>query len=577
MSLYPTRSELVPAGLPFASEVIAEGRKIGRTATLGTSLFLKEKGFSSEVEYKQYMVAQGKIMFHGIYGLDSVPEQCEGAKRVYEELNRRKARLDRWTIIIARPMGLPPEMRRRVPKETGLMLDSPEEWVKVANIVPIHPHIGDHIIGSPASVENLLCALAAGLTSCGNFAEYFSFDYPGWYDDVQRAIVTVKALGMMAELKDKGRVISSNLDDGFSNLFSDRVNYIGWGMLEKYIVEDLIGADLKHLFGNVVTDPRTRLVLIRAIDEIHGGETAGTFVNGNTVYTQDAEKNVSILTTCLLFDIIGQLKKPTGHAVHAVPLTEHDRIPSPEEIAQVAVISNQMEEEAHKVADLVDFEEIDRMKQQLIAGGRVFRDRVLKGLAEIGVNVKDPIELMIALKRIGGRRLEELFGVGQKDEAIPGGRRPVIPTQIFHHTQAIADQIKQEVHSKLSRNLKGKKVLLLTSDVHEYAKMVIGIALKEAGVEVIDLGQHVDPEQIVQALLKTKVDGVCISTHNGMALSYARKLLEEMERYNLKTKIFMGGRLNELTGDILPRDVTADLRELKIITCNDVFDVLENL
>ncbi|MFC1913059.1 cobalamin-dependent protein [Chloroflexota bacterium] len=349
-------------------------------------------------------------------------------------------------------------------------------------------------------------------------------------------------------------------------------------MLEKYIVEDLIGADLKHLFGNVVTEPRMRLALIRAIDEIHGGETAGTFVNGNTIYTRDIEKNISILTNCLLFDIIGQLKKPTGHAVHAVPLTEHDRIPSPKEIAQVAVIANQLEEEAHKVAGLVDFQRIDRVKGQLIEGGRAFRDNVLKGLGEIGVNIKDPIELMIAIKRIGGRGLEELFGVGQKDETVAGGRHPVVPTEIFYHTQAIADQLKEDVRTKkLGRNLEGKKVMLLTTDVHEYAKLVIGIALEEAGVEVIDLGHHVDPEQIIEALLKTRADGVCISTHNGMALSYAGKLIEELERHGLKVPIFMGGRLNEPAGKILPRDVTADLRELGIVTCDNVFDVLENL
>ena len=123
--------------------------------------------------------------------------------------------------------------------------------------------------------------------------------------------------------------------------------------------------------------------------------------------------------------------------------------------------------------------------------------------------------------------IEDLFGVGRKDETIAGGRCPVVPTEIFHHTQSIADQLKEDVRTKkLNKDLGGKKVMLLTTDVHEYAKMVIGIALEEANVAVIDLGHHVDPEQIVKALLKTRVDGVCISTHNGMALSYAVKLLK---------------------------------------------------
>ena len=111
----------------------------------------------------------------------------------------------------------------------------------------------------------------------------------------------------------------------------------------------------------------------------------------------------------------------------------------------------------------------------------------------------------------------------------------------------------------------------------EYAKFVMEVALIEAGVEVVDAGHSVDPEQVVKVLLKTEVDGICISTHNGMALTYAKNMLEELRRNNLEVPIFMGGRLNELTGGILPRDVTADLRELKIIPCYDVFDILENL
>ena len=58
---------------------------------------------------------------------------------------------------------------------------------------------------------------------------------------------------------------------------------------------------------------------------------------------------------------------------------------------------------------------------------------------------------------------------------------------------------------------------------------------------------------------------------------YAKNILKKSRRNNLEVPIFMGGKLNELTGETLPRDMTADLRELKIIPCSDVFDVLENL
>lgn len=578
MSEYPAKAELLPEGLPPGREIVAQGKQIGKGVTIGRTLFMREQGVSSEAEYKRRMATDGKIMFHAAFGLGSWQECIEGMKNIYEALTKRGARLDRWAIIFARPMGLPPEMRAEAPKETGLMLASPEEWLQIGQVVPIQPYFGDHMIGSPASVDNLLSALAAGVTTIGNFGHYFGYDYPGWTDETARTIATVKALGVMAELKDKGVVVSSNLDDGPTSLLNDRANYIGWAMLEKYIVEDLIGAELAHHFGNVVTVPQMRLAVLLAISEIHGGETSGAFINGNTIYTQDIEKNLSILSSCLLFDIIGQLKRPTGHAVHAVPLTEYDRIPSPAEIVQVAVLANQMEEEARRVVDIVDFSRVEQTKERLVEGGQLFRDRVLKWLTEIGIEITDPIELLLALRRIGTRKMEKLFGAGEEDEAIPGGRRPAISTEMFHHTLAVVEEIKEDIRGRnLHQKVKGKRVLLMSTDVHEYAKFVIEVALIEAGVEVVDAGHSVDPEQVVKALLKTEVDGICISTHNGMALTYARNMLEGLRRNNLEVPVFMGGRLNELTGGILPRDVTADLRELKIIPCRDVFDVLENL
>ncbi len=575
---YLAKSELIPKGLPAGSEIVAQGKEIGKQTTIGTTLFMQEKGVSSEAEYKRRMIAEGKIMFHVVFGLGSWQECIDGMKYIYAEVTKRGAHLDRWTIILARPMGLPPQMRAKAPKETGLMLASPEEWSQLGQIVPVQPHLGDQIIGSPASVENLLSALAAGTTAVGNLAQYFGYDYPGWTDETARTIATVKALGIMAQLKEKGAVVTSNLDDGPSCLLNDRTSYIGWAMLEKYIVEDLIGAELAPHFGNMVTNPQMRLALLSAIDEIHGGETAGAFINGNTIYTRDIERNLSILSSCLLFDIIGQLKKPTGHAVHAVPLTEHDRIPSPDEIVQIIVMANQMEEEARRVVDILDLSQVEQTKERIVAGGRLFYDRVLKGLAETGIDTTDPIQLLLALRSVGTRKMEELFGVGEEDETIPGGRRPVIASEMFHHTLAVAESAKEDIQKQnLSKKAGEKRVLLLSTDVHEYAKFVIEIALREAGVEVVDVGHSIDPDQVVKVLLKTRVDGICISTHNGMALSYAKNMLEELRRNKLEVPVFMGGRLNELSGETLPRDVTADLKELKIIPCHDVLDLLKNL
>ncbi|HEX78206.1 MAG TPA: hypothetical protein G4O03_07350 [Dehalococcoidia bacterium] len=319
-----TRADLLPEGLPPANEVVEQGKDIAKGIAIGQTLFMREHGVTSEAEYKRKMRGEGRVMYHAHFGLGSWPQCQEGLKRIYEGVSRRGARVDRFGVCLARTMGLPPEMRAKVPRETGLVLSTPEEWIQIGQAVPIQPHFGDHIIGTPASVSNLVCVLEAGGTTVGNLAHYFSYDYPGWTDQIVRTLETVRALGIMAQLRDKGIVLHSNLCDGPGSILDDRANYIGWAMLEKYIVEDLIGAELVHCFGNTITDPETRLSVLLALDEIHGGETAGSMIVGNTMYTEDPDRNLAVLGSYLLSDIIGQLKRPTGHAVEPVPLTEHD-------------------------------------------------------------------------------------------------------------------------------------------------------------------------------------------------------------------------------------------------------------
>ena len=80
-------------------------------------------------------------------------------------------------------MGLPPDQRARARRETGPRL-ADDDWADVAAL-PVQPHLGDHMIGTPASVENATAALAAGITSIGNLGQFFAFEPPGGYDDAR--------------------------------------------------------------------------------------------------------------------------------------------------------------------------------------------------------------------------------------------------------------------------------------------------------------------------------------------------------------------------------------------------------
>ena len=65
-----------------------------------------------------------------------------------------------------------------VPAETGPMLESLQDWQEVGNVVPIQPHMGDFMIGFPASLENTVNALTAGVTTIGNLSQFFAHEAP---------------------------------------------------------------------------------------------------------------------------------------------------------------------------------------------------------------------------------------------------------------------------------------------------------------------------------------------------------------------------------------------------------------
>ena len=114
-------------------------------------------------------------------------------------------------------------------------------------------------------------------------------------------------------------------------MFTDLACCLGAVLIERHIVEDLIGASVSHCFGHHFSDPLTRLAFQRALADAN--PTPGTMLYGNTVsYRRTAPGNFASLASYLLADIVGQWSRPSGHAINPVPVTENERIPDVEEI-----------------------------------------------------------------------------------------------------------------------------------------------------------------------------------------------------------------------------------------------------
>ena len=114
-------------------------------------------------------------------------------------------------------------------------------------------------------------------------------------------------------------------------------------------------------------------------------------------------------------------------------------------------------------------------------------------------------------------------------------------------------------------------MLLASTDVHEHGLLLIDKLLNQAGCVVVNIGAERNPDEVVIAAVESKVEIIFISTHNGMALEYARNTLDEMEEQNVSFPICMGGVLNQNTEEgTVPIDVTSDLGKMGIGIVTDL-------
>ncbi|MBP1736301.1 MAG: methylmalonyl-CoA mutase [Oscillospiraceae bacterium] len=559
-----SRQQLIQDELPGLEEIRRRADAISRDWVIGRSPFMDRMGVNSEREYKERCKQQGIIMRHAHIGYNSAKETIAAIQSIYSELEKKGGRLDRFGICLDCQMGVPPELRNQIPKGAGLVFSSPQEWIDVAQAAPVMVHFGDNMIGTLNTLDNLKCAFAAGGTTIGNASHFYTYEYPFAYDLNQRTIDAVTGFSIMAAFREKGMLVHSNLDDGYAAMFHDLSVTLGWAKLERHIVQELIGAKLGHCFGNLFSNPLLRMTFALALDDINEGDSCGSMVYGNTTdFDMDFSKNYSVINSYLLGDMIAQIHRPTGHGLNAVPVSEAARIPSPQEIVDAQVMSNVLEQYARSYEPYMNWDKLEADKNRLLVGAQVFYDRTLEGLDAMGIDVENPAELMLSLKKLGPAYLEEHFGAGKKADAMRG-RIPVWPTDMVKNIGRIRERSLQQLSPEAS--LTGVKVVVCSTDVHEFGKEIVASILREVGATVYDIGTDASPTEIAETVIETDSRFVAVSTYNGIALTFGRRMLEAFEQHNLKVSAFMGGLLNENAEDgSLPEDVTEDIKRLGIL------------
>jgi methylmalonyl-CoA mutase cobalamin-binding subunit len=575
------RSVILPdPELPDAAELLAEGRRLAQTVTAGSCPFLTTYDIPSESEYKRRRMAEGALMYHAQFGYRSLEKSRRAYAEIFERVATAGYRVDRYGICLDWSMSYPAAQRADMPRGTGLILESPEDFAALTQGAPVAPHFGDFVIGTPASVENTAAVLAAGSTSIGNLGQYFTFRVPRWDDDVGTTAETVKALALCAA-QPVEILIHSNLDDGFAALFCDMACGIGAALIERTIVEELIGGQVSHCYGHVFSEPLTRLGFQRALARV--ADTPGSMIYGNTtIFVANEVENYANLASYLLVDMVAQRTLPTGHGLNPVPVTEALRIPEIDEIVDVHLFANRLAQRADGFETAFDMDAAEQIASRLVEGGHRFKEQVLSGLAEAGIDVTNPFELLLSLRRIGAKRLEELWGPGEPKEGVLRRRAPVVRATTVAAVEAEGDGVVAALSASARETIRRAcfTACVTCTDVHEYGKMLVETVFEHLDVKVVDAGVSTDPDAVADRGRTCAADFIAVSTYSGIALDYVQSLRREMAGAGLDVPIFIGGKLNQIPEDSassMPVDVTGELLELGTVVCYRVEDMLAEL
>lgn len=559
--------------LPPAWEVLAEARSRASEIKIGRTAFMEKYDVSSEYEYKLRCMKDKKIMYHAHIGMNTWAGTAEALQGLYEFAERNSFTMDRAGICLDRRMALPPSLRKAVPQETGPYLETESDWQEVGQAAPIQPHMGDFIIGFPASTINTEAALRAGVTTIGNLSQFFAHEAPMWKRTDLTTVETAKSIAILGALREKGTLMHSYLDDGYGALFLDCATSAAWGFLETYIVEELLGARLAHCIGGLISDPVKRSGWIFALDEIHNHNCVGSMIYGDTISSDpDPKKNRALTSEYLIWDIMTQLECPTGHAVLPVPFTEALRAPSLDEICEAQLWGRETEKIARGLYPHFDFSAAKAFASAICTKGRRIAGDALAFFEECGIDIKDPISLLYLLKKIGPRSFEDQFNPEAGKGRAAEEREAPIPNDIFTRTLNQVELWRPAYETvSVREKLSGAKVLLASTDVHEHGLLLIDRLLTAAGASVENIGAERNPDEVVSEAAARSAQIIFISSHNGMALEYARTVFDEMEEQNYTVPFCMGGVLNQnVSESAIPVDISCDLEAMGVAVVTDL-------
>jgi methylmalonyl-CoA mutase cobalamin-binding subunit len=565
-------SSLIPKNFPDGRALVKEGKEIGNSFKIGRNKFLEKYGYKNYLEYRKDCVSKGKIVWQLLIGLSTLEEELDAIKKLDEFSDRTGLDIRTVQSIPSMLVGLPPEYWESAPKPTSYLMKGEQDWLAHSNAAPIQIIWQDWHLSSPNNLETTINALKAGSARIGTFSQLI-WNYPGYYDEEKRFSDMVRSLGIIASKRDDYITVDSYPEDGMPGYFLDVVSWVGYMLVEHYIIEKLCGAKMSISFGGLLTEIQPRMAFAMAMHKLLGtdDEPILSYYNGGTIeqWDHDINANFGIGVQEMLIEILVELKYKMHTAISPVAVTERLRVPTLQELFDIAAAGKRAEEKAREWLPLMNFTPLEELRDDLIEKGTRFYNNVMDGFKKAGVDIEDPLQMIVVLKRFNPVKFETSFHPSIEEKGV---FTPYHPTVLGRQTIGkCKDIIEDLMQQGFKSALKGKKIIAVSADGHSYGLMLVDEVLRELNASVVNGGVDMEPAAVLDLADEEGTRFIFISVHCGQVLDYCKQILELAKKRGRKYHIFVGGMLNAmLPGNTEPVDVTDKLLELGIYPSNDL-------
>jgi methylmalonyl-CoA mutase cobalamin-binding subunit len=191
----------------------------------------------------------------------------------------------------------------------------------------------------------------------------------------------------------------------------------------------------------------------------------------------------------------------------------------------------------------------------------------LQVFVDDGVNITDAAQVLLAMRRTTMPDLEERVDFAAPDE--------IAILEPWKASQ-IRDVVSR-VGSANTPRLDGLRIVLAVLEVHSLVRDALAKALPRFGAEIILLNAATSIDGVMRAALDEDADAIVLATYNGNAIDLGERLIAARHHTGWNGAIYMGGILNQDTGETLPIDARPRLSALNIHCVERVEDLVNLL